>query len=116
MTDEEIKNLIKQTAKETVKESMAEYKRSGLLEDSEGANYSDACELLQAYYDGEKDDMEISYAVQNMRFDQYFRILEMYFERHEKIETIAREMDVDVSTITRNKKRLCLAIYKSLCE
>ena len=110
MTDEEIKNLIKQT----VKESVAEYKRSGLLEDSEGANYSDACELLQAYYDGGKKDLRISYAVQSVRFDPYFRILEMYFERREKIETIARDMRVDVSTVTRNKKRLCLEIYKDL--
>lgn len=110
MTDEEIKSLIKQT----VKESVAEYKRSGLLDDGEGACYSDACELLQAYYDGGKKDVRISYAVQSVRFDPYFRILEMYFERREKIETIARDMRVDVSTVTRNKKRLCLEIYKDL--
>ena len=49
-----------------------------------------------------------------MRFDPYFRVLQLYFEDHEKIESIARQMRVDASTVVRNKKRLCLEIYKGL--
>lgn len=106
MTEQEVRKIVEIT--------IEEYKRKGLILDEESAAYSDACELLKAYYDGGKQDVRISYAVQAVRFDPYFRVLQLYFEDHEKIETIARMMRVDASTIVRNKKRLCLEIYKDL--
>ena len=106
MTEQEIRKIVEITIKE--------YKKKGLIMDEESAAYSDACELLQAYYNGGKTDARISYAVQAVRFDPYFRVLQLYFEDHEKIENIARQMKVDTSTVVRNKKRLCLEIYKGL--
>ena len=106
MTEQEIRKVVEIT--------IDEYKKKGLIIDNESAAYSDACELLQSYFDGDKKDTRITYAVQAVRFDPYFRVLQLYFEEHEKIEMIARKLGVDTSTVVRNKKRLCLEIYKDL--
>lgn len=106
MTEEEIRAIVDIT--------IEEYKRKGLIVDKETAAYSDACELLQSYYDEGEKDLRISYAVQSVRFDPYFRVLSMYFKEHQKAEVIAQSMGVDISTVVRNKKRLCLEIYKDL--
>lgn len=106
MTEQEVRAIVEIT--------IEEFKKKGLLLDDGSAAYSDACELLKTYYDGGKQDTRISYAVQAVRFDPYFPVLKLFFEDHEKIENIARMMRVDTSTIVRNKKRLCLKIYKAL--
>jgi DNA-binding MarR family transcriptional regulator len=38
----------------------------------------------------------------------------MYFEAGKTIAEIAEELNVDTSTIVKNKKRLCLAIYNEI--
>ena len=110
MPDEEIRKIIDLA----VKTSIAEYKRSGLLKDSDNVAYSDASAILTSYYDSEKKDAALTYAIQGQRFDPYFKIITMYFSDKKTIEAIAEELGVDVSTIVRNKKRLCLAIYNEI--
>lgn len=110
MTDEEIKHFIKLTVKESVKE----YKKNGLLKDNSAAAYSDAAEILASYYRNNKADTSITYAIQAQRFDPYYRIIPLYFEQGKTIEQIAGVLGVDVSTVIRNKKRLCLAIYNDI--
>jgi hypothetical protein len=110
MKDEEVIQLIKIT----VRESIEEYKKSGLLKESENAVYSDATDMISEYFKNGKKDTRITYAIQGQRFDPYFRIIPMYFEEGKTIEKISEELSVDISTIVRNKKRLCLAIYNEV--
>lgn len=110
MTDAEMLNYIDLAIQKTI----AEYKRSGMLRDSRDVSYADACEVLADYYTTGKKDARITYAIQGQRFDPYFLIIPMFYEEGKTIEFIAEKMGVDISTIVRNKKRLCLAIYDEL--
>ena len=109
MTEEEIKNIVNLAVKNTLKE----LRRNGLLKE-EVAAYQDASSLLRAYYKNGKNDTQITYAIQNQRFDQYFRIITLYFEQGKTIEQIADILKVDTSTVIRNKKRLSIAIYNDI--
>lgn len=110
MTDIDIRKIIELT----VKKSIAEYKKSGILKDSENVAYNDVSVILSNYFGSAKKDANITYAIQGLRFDPYARIIPMYFEERKTIETIAEELNVDISTVVRNKRRLCLAIYNEI--
>ena len=110
MPDEEIRKIIDLA----VKTSIAEYKKSGLLKDSDNVAYSDASAILTSYYQSDRTDAALTYAIQGQRFDPYFKIITMYFQEKRTIESIADELGVDISTVVRNKKRLCLAIYNEI--
>lgn len=110
MNDQEIKAYIDLT----IKKSIIAYKKSGILKESDNAVYADASEILASYYKGGKAEASITYAIQGQRFDPYFRIIPMYYEDKKTIEQIAEALGVDVSTVVRNKKRLCLAIYDEI--
>ena len=110
MTDKEIKTYIDAAIRQTVEA----YKREGLLIDSKGAAYSDAAEMIAKYYEDGKTDNAITYAIQAQRFDPYFRIVTMYYEEGRTIAEIAEALGVDISTVVRNKRRLCLRIYDEL--
>ena len=84
------------------------------MKESNSAAYSDATDILTNYYKSNEKDNKITYAIQGIRFDPYFRIIPMCFEQELTIEKIAEELNVDTSTIVRNKKRLCLSIYNSI--
>ena len=109
MTDEEIKNYIDIA----IRKSIHEYKKSGILKHSDNAAYSDVNQILQGYYNGEKD-AAVTYAIQGVRFDPYYRIIPLYYDEGKKVEEIAAILGVDVSTVVRNKKRICLEIYNEL--
>lgn len=110
MIDKEIQRIIELTVEKTI----AGFKKSGLLKDTENVAYSDASAILSSYYKTDKKDASITYAIQGIRFDPYARIIPMYYEQGKTLETIAEELGVDVSTVVRNKKRLCLAIYNEI--
>ena len=110
MTDEEVKDYIDLTIKKTI----SEYKKNGLLKESNRVTYEDASEILTSYYRNGMQEANITYAIQGIRFDPYFRIIPMFFGEGKTIESIADELGVDVSTVMRNKKRLCLLIYNEI--
>ena len=110
MTDDEIKKYIDIAIKRTIQE----YKRSGILKESDNASYTDASQILHGYYDGGAKDTAITYAIQAKRFDPYFRIIPLYYGEGKKISEIAEILCVDDSTIARNKKRLCLEIINEI--
>ncbi len=110
MTDEELKQYIEDTVKETIRE----IKREGLLKDSDDSIYNDVSRILKNYYSEDKKDNQITYALQSIRYDPYYTIIPMYFKDGDKVDVIANALMVDVSTVIRNKKRLCLQIYKEL--
>jgi DNA-directed RNA polymerase specialized sigma subunit len=110
MTDEAIKNLMEQTVKATVDA----LKREGLLKDAEKIAYDEATQIIKKYFRDGKEDAAITYAIRGLRFDPYFPIIELCFEEHRTNEQVAEKLGVELSTIVRNKKRLCLAIYDAI--
>ena len=110
MNDQDIREYIDLA----VKRSIAEYKKAGLFRESDDAIYGDISEILKSYYNTGKKDARITYAIQGLRFDPYFRILDLYYSDKRTIEQIAGMMGVDSSTVVRNKKRLALAIYHEI--
>jgi DNA-binding NarL/FixJ family response regulator len=110
VTEDEIKKYID----EAIERSIKAYKKNGLLKGGAAAAYTDASEVLSSYFKAGKTDTEITYAIQTQRFDPYFRIISLYFEQGKTIEQIAEDLGVDTSTVMRNKKRLCLAIYENI--
>ena len=110
MTDDEIKRYIDITVQQSIKE----FKRSGMLKESDNAVYSDAAEMLASYYRNGQTEANITYAIQGQRFDPYYLIIPLYYGEGKTIEAIAEKFGVDVSTVVRNKKRLCLAIYNEI--
>lgn len=110
MPDDEIKRLIEQT----VKNAISQFKKAGLLKDSENVAYSDASQMIASFYMAGEKDQSIAYAISGQRFDPYFKIIPLYFRDKKTVEAIAEELEVDITTVFRNKKRLCLAIYNEI--
>ena len=105
--DEDTKRYIDAAIRETIEA----YKRGGILKDSKEIAYSESSKILSEYYrDGMKDE-NITKALEEIFDDRYFEIIPQYFLKHLTIEQIAEAYNVDVSTIVRNKKRLCIDLY-----
>lgn len=110
MPDDEVRKLIELT----VQASITHFKKSGLLKDSDNVAYSDASQLITSFYNTGEKDQNIAYAIAGQRFDPYYKIIPLYFRDKKTVEAIAEELEVDITTVFRNKKRLCLAIYNEI--
>ena len=106
MDEETIKKIVKQTIEELL--------RSGILRNNNELAYAEISSILTAYYQDGQDDELIRKAVQETESDPYGKIIPLYFDYGYTIERIAEAFHVEISTITRNKKRLCLQIYNSI--
>ena len=104
--------------KTVVRETIRELQKMGFLIRSEDFAYKDASATLYQYYETEfldsPESSPVKTALDSIRSDPYFRVIPLYYMKHMTIEEIAEFMDVDTSTIVRNKKRLCLEIYRHL--
>lgn len=106
MLDEsEVKRIIQMTIKEMRKQE--------LLRDVESAAYKEISERLNAYYIGLHDD-DLQAVLDEVKDDRYFDIITMFYFEGYTVEKIAEQLNVDVRTVSRNKKRLCLEIYMRL--
>ena len=106
---EQIEEMIRQIVKQGVREYIKQ-----IPDCDQTAIYNDVSELLTSYYKDEEKDAAVRYALQAQRFDPYSRIIPLYYKDRQTLDSIASGMGVDVSTIVRNKKRLCMEIYKSI--
>lgn len=97
-----------------VRETIEELKRNGMLKTYNELAYSEISAILAAYYDDGETDSEIRSAIEKTEGDPYYKIIPLYFSYKYTIEKIAEVFDVEISTITRNKKRLCLQIYNAI--
>ena len=107
MTRQEIEEIIKQTAIATVEE----LKAAGAIDQS-GLIYRSVEKHLRDYYKNDAEDPDLEEALRGIRTDAYYDVIPLYYYSDNTIEHIASLYDVDTSTITRNKKRLCFKIYK----
>lgn len=70
---------------------------------------------LYSFFDN-KGCNHIAYILRELSDDKYIDIIFLQYRDRRTIEWIAERLDVDVSTIKRNKKRLIMAIYETLEE
>ena len=106
MKSEEVKKLITEVIEELAKREM--------LKPNYSIAYSSISDRLYDFYEAGAKDYDIQTALKELENDSYFRIIPLYFAELNTIEQIAEKFNVEVSTITRNKKRLCLEIHKIL--
>lgn len=104
----------KEFIKEIVRQTVEELKRSGILKNDTALSYAEITSVLSAYYNDGEADPVIRTALKDLENDTYYKIIPLYFSYNYTIEKIAEVFDVEVSTIYRNKKRLCLAIYNAV--
>ena len=109
-----MKNDIKSVIQNTVKETVDELKRNGLLKSSNDVIYKTVSERLRAFYKSPRRDKKMAAALAEMESDYYFGILELYFGSGYTMEYIAGKYNCEVSTVSRNKKRLCMQLHSLL--
>lgn len=106
MTEEEVRQIVKQTVEELFK--------CGALRAFDDLAYTEAASLLAAYYqDGERDEA-IRAAIESVAGDRYAKIIPLTYSYGYTLNEIAELMDVDVSTVSRNKRRLIVEIYRRI--
>lgn len=106
MLDEaEVKRIVQLTIKEMRKQE--------LLRDAESAAYKEISERLHRYYDGEPDD-DLRAVLRDVECDRYFDVILLFYCEGHTVESIAEQLSMDVRTISRNKKRLCIELYSKL--
>ena len=93
-------DLIDQKIEFIVNRTVEELQRRGMLKSSDEIIYNDASRLIEEYY--------------KHGASENFSVIPIYFKEGKTLEAIAVALGVDVSTIVRNKKRLCLAIYNEI--
>ena len=106
MTREEIRQV--------VNECLNELEKRRIIKDMRAVVYEEMNQRLFAYYQGGANDPEVTAAIEDLDGDLYLGILPYYYRDRYTIEQIADLMAVDVSTIVRNKKRLCISLYIEL--
>ncbi len=104
MTENEVKVIVKATIKEL--------RKSGYLKRSDDIAYSEISARLFDYFKHPDSDPDIATALNGIKGDHYYKIIPMYYRDRVTIDWIAEEFNCEISTITRNKKRLCLRIYR----
>lgn len=112
MTENEIRQLVKDTVRETVSELRNQ--RVG-IEDTE-RTYRRMSDKLYAYFAGADYDEILEQALESLEGDRYFVLLTAYYGEHKTVGQIAKEMRATKRTIHNNKKRLCLAIAEAMGE
>lgn len=98
----------------TVAATIRQLKRAGMLKPASDTEYKEITDRLRRFYDGGEEDPDIKAAVATVKQDKYYKVIPLYFSYHYTIEEIAEAFDVEVCTISRNKKRLSLKISEML--
>ena len=93
--------------------TIAELRRQGMLKGERDSAYAKACTALKKHCGGDHSEA-VAQALHDLADDRYFKILPLNFDYGYTIEEIADTFGVEVSTISRNKKRLCLEVYDRL--
>ena len=89
-------------------------RRDGLLEPPRDKVYRKTASKIKEYFLNGEKDKKMSCALLSISGDRYIDIIYLYYQKGYTVERIAEMLDVDVSTITRNKRRLCIEIYENL--
>ena len=103
VTDADIKKVVNATIDSMLRKNMLRYNDNVIL--------SSVGNILTRYYDSDMKDITIKDTLDKLSDHTYSDILAMYYRDHMTLEVIAEKYNVDVSTIRRNKRKLCLEFY-----
>lgn len=107
MTTEDIKIIVNETINELINRK--------LLNLDNYPNILNAVDKwLYGYFDGTNNNKNIGRVLKSLYSDPYIDVIYMQYRDRLTIEAIAEELEKDVSTIKRNKKRLILLISEAL--
>ena len=109
MTTTQVEAIIERT----VKKAVSELKSAGFIKKESELIYKESSKRLTRYFQGD-EDTELERVLVDLKRDFYFEIIPLFYGEELTIESIARHFNVDASTVTRNKKRLCIEIYEML--
>jgi hypothetical protein len=116
VTDKKIEAIIDKS----VRRAFKELKDRGMLKSQTACIYKEISKLLRCYYhdleDSGSGDTRIENAISQLKDDRFFSILPDYYGEGYTLEALAMRFHCDISTITRNKKRLCFEIYELMEE
>ena len=116
MTDKKIEAIIDKSVKRAVKESWKEFKDRGALKSQTQIIYKDMSKYLRCYFkdinDSGTGDPKVKNALDQIADDRFYTIIPDYYGNGYTLEELAARLQCDISTITRNKKRLCVEIYE----
>ena len=102
MTEDNIKSVVKETLNQLLNGNMINYGDTVIV--------NHIAELLKAHYN--KPDPLITQALDSLKSDYYYGVLEDYYGKGLTLERLSEKYNADISTIMRNKKRLCIQLYK----
>lgn len=109
MTEEQVKKVVAET--------VLQIKKQDMYGDWKTPAYKEMSERLFTFYRTKcVNDPELKKALQDISQDEYFRIIPLFYRDNVTLEAIAEDMDVEDSTIVRNKKRLALQLHLSCGE
>ena len=100
--------------KKVVVETINELERRNMIKTSADSAYSAITDRLYDFYEKGAKDYDVQTALKAFENDPYIYIVPLYFAELKTLEQIAELFNCDVTTISRNKKRLCLAIHAKL--
>ena len=110
-----LKETIKEIIRETVNETIKKMKMAGLTNDSGKPAMAKLEDLLYGYpvfksvkgkKKTEKMADQVEKALANIKKDQYYDIIELYYFERFSLESIAEYLKVSTMTVSRNKQRL----------
>lgn len=118
---DDMMELLENTIRMTVRETVIELRKTGFLQAPDKQTYKSVSEQLYLFYSGknglnEQEAQRLHYAIVSLEDDPYIEILPLYYGKHLTVEDIAEIVHCDASTVTRNKKRLCLVIHNILLQ
>ena len=105
MTEENVKQIVKYTIEELLGKSMIKY--------SDLIIYEKMSDRLREYYKT-GNDPDLAYALDRLKDHPHIQLIEDYYKYNYTLEAIASDYGVEVRTISRRKKNLCIKIYKLL--
>lgn len=105
MDEKQVKAIIQMTIDDLL--------RRNLLERDDAQVYKQISERLSLFFSsiGVQDD-DLQAALDHIRADKYRHIIWMFYRDGCTVDEIAERLGVDSRTVSRNKKRLCLEIYR----
>lgn len=103
MTEENVKQIVKDTIEELLGKSMIKY--------SDLIIYEKMSDRLREYYKT-GNDPDLAHALDRLKDHPHIQLIEDYYKYNYTLEAIANDYGVEVRTISRRKKNLCIKIYK----
>lgn len=114
----ETKRKLSSEEREVIDEAVAatirELRKNGYLRRYDEVACSEISIRLHNYYRDPAADPAVKDALDAIKADPYFDIIPQYYQQKLTLDWIAEGYHCEFTTISRNKKRLCLKLYDLL--